>query len=57
MKKMIFLGSVLLLTSGAILIANNTGKAADECCDRTKCEQGVCKATDKCAICGENCMD
>ena len=46
MKKIILIGATLLVTSSAILIANNNGNNVNEdCCDKTKCEQGVCKPT------------
>jgi hypothetical protein len=48
MKKIILIGAVLLTTSSAILIANNRNKATAECCDKTKCEKGVCKPSDTC---------
>jgi hypothetical protein len=56
MKKLILLGAALLATSGAILIANNNGSTATEpCCDKAKCEQGVCKPTPDCPNPAECC--
>jgi hypothetical protein len=45
---MVLIGAGLLATSGAILIANNNSSTPEECCDKTKCEQGVCKPTADC---------
>jgi|GEM_PF-3594922 len=45
MKKIILIGATLLATSSAILIANNSSDTSENCCDKTKCEQGVCKPT------------
>jgi hypothetical protein len=54
MKKAILIGAAILVTSSAILIANNN-MGSDACCDRSKCEQGVCKPADKCPEAGECC--
>jgi hypothetical protein len=52
MKRMILIGAAILATSGAILIANNNS-ASQQCCDTTKCEQGICKPGDKCPLSDE----
>jgi hypothetical protein len=54
MKKIILIGAALLVASSAILIANNSNTSG-ECCDKIKCEQGVCKPAESCPDPAECC--